>query len=317
MRLIKPSIEYVDMSGNPLNLIERAGRTCYKSEDKITDESAPWFVKGILQRGHEAMIEHCNFIMHLSGVADRDIRSLDWRPFIHLTPQTVSGNARAFRDMYRRYPSNWVLQEIIAYLRMQYPVLFEMQGVPPLSALTFQNIKPVDRPLSPEELLEHMVLCYRIICDRGVTHEIVRHRPPSYAQESTRYCNYKGGVQFIIPSWVDIEPGEYFISWCGVSGETTSFVPKSRGDGWWFWHCAIAERDYRKLIDNGWNPQQARSVLPNSLKTEIVMTCNLAEWKHFFSLRTAETAHPQMQEIAIPILEDMKTRVPKEVNIEP
>ncbi len=313
MKLIKPSIEYVDMSGDPLNLIERAGRTCYKSEDKITAESAPKFVQGLLNRGHEAMIEHTNFIVHLSGVADRDIRCLDWRKYVNLTPGVVSGNARAWRDMYKKYPTNWVLKEILGLLRSHCRILFEFDGL--VDVKSYGSVKFMDRPLSPEELLEHQCLCYRIICDRGVTHEIVRHRPPSYAQESTRYVNYKDGVVFIIPPWVEIEAGDYNVTWNGVYGETTSFIPKSRGDGWWFWHCAVAERDYGKLIDDGWKPQQARAVLPNCLKTEIVMTCNLAEWKHFFSLRTAETAHPQMREIAIPIMEDAKKRVPEVFNV--
>lgn len=193
MKLIKPSIEFLNMIDNPLEVIEKAGRTCYKSEDKITKVSAKEFVRKLLQRGHLAMIEHAS-------------------------------------------------------------------------------------------------MSYRVICDRGVTHEIVRHRLFSYAQESTRYCDYKNKpIQFIKPCW--FESSTSFSNIC------------------WEKHMSKAEEIYKKLRTEGWTPQQARSVLPNSLKTEIVITGNLREWLHFFKLRTAKTAHPQMQEIANMILIDARSRV--------
>jgi len=210
MKLIRPSVELLDVTKDPLKVIEHAGRTCYKSECKITDNSAEAFVQMILDRGHEAMIEHANMSM-------------------------------------------------------------------------------------------------RFVCDRGVTHEIVRHRLFSYAQESTRYCNYKGGVTFIIPNWIERIPSDtYSIGWNKKLGrcESHPFMDSTPSDNKimpehrWFWHMAIAERDYVRLLDEGWKPQQARSVLPNSLKTEIVVTGNLREWRHFFRLRCAKAAHPQMREVA-------------------
>ena len=213
MKLIKPSIEFLWTTESPLQTIERAGRTCYKSEDKITEESAPKFCQMLLDRGHEAMIEHAS-------------------------------------------------------------------------------------------------ASYRVICDRGVTHEIVRHRLFSYAQESTRYCNYKSGVTFIIPLWTGIGEGEYFIHWKNKLG-TTAWEPEGHGlDNRWFWSMALAERDYTRLLEEGWQPQQARTVLPNSLKTEIIITGNLREWRHFFKLRTAKAAHPQMQEVANMILADIRKKIP-------
>lgn len=215
MLLVKPSFEVLQMSD--INLIEIAGRTCYKSEDKITADSAGKFVKMLDEKKHHAMIEH-----------------------------------------------------------------------------SFASV--------------------RVICDRGVTHEIVRHRLFAFAQESTRYCNYgkAGQVKFIIPPWVKIEEGEYNPEWDGCLGDgRVDPFEHGSAESWWFWHCAVAERDYLKLLAHGWQPQQARSVLPNSLKTEIVISGNFREWKHFFSLRTATAAHPQMQEIAIPICEEFEKRIPE------
>jgi thymidylate synthase (FAD) len=153
-----------------------------------------------------------------------------------------------------------------------------------------------------ESVIEHSSATVRIICDRGVTHEIVRHRLASYSQESTRYCNYSGGVTFVIPPWVNIEPGEYSAD----NNEFDHHDPHGR----WAMAMLYSEEDYVTLLDCGWSPQQARSVLPNSLKTEIVMTANFREWRHFFSLRVSKAAHPQMRQIAMPLLTEFKERVP-------
>ena len=221
MKLVKPSIEFLNMTPEPLLSIERAGRTCYKSEDKITKGSAEAFVKMLLDKGHHAMIEHA-----------------------------------------------WA--------------------------------------------------SYKVICDRGVSHEIVRHRLFSYAQESTRYCNYKGGITFIIPPWINILSGEYFVGNVLESSrkkdERFREVYENLGHSGmiWYGHLCLAEIAYKDLVSSErkvqWSPQQARSALPNSLKTEIVITGNLREWMHFFKLRTAKTAHPQMQEIANMLLKDMQKR---------
>lgn len=143
-------------------------------------------------------------------------------------------------------------------------------------------------------VIEHESVTVRVICDRGVTHEIVRHRLASYTQESTRYCNYTKGK---------------------FGGEITVIEPcfwNEKDEKYQVWKRAViqTEKAYNKLIELGATPQEARSVLPNSLKTEIVMTMNLREWKHFFKLRTSEAAHPQMREIAIPLLNEFKKLIP-------
>lgn len=145
-----------------------------------------------------------------------------------------------------------------------------------------------------ESVLEHEKITVRFVCDRGVTHEIVRHRIASYSQESTRYCNYSkdkfgGEITFIRPCfWA--EDDEKFALW----KETMQSI----------------EDSYVKLISLGAKPEEARSILPNSVKTEIMVTMNLREWRHFFKLRTAERAHPQIREVAIHLLNELKGLVP-------
>lgn len=148
-----------------------------------------------------------------------------------------------------------------------------------------------------EAMLEHASVTVKFVVDRGISHELVRHRLASFAQESTRYCNYSkddfgSEITFIIPEYL-----EY------------------KSEGWNIWKESMkqAEDAYFKMLDFGLSPQQARAVLPNSLKTEVVMTANLREWRHFFKLRALGTTgkpHPQMLEVAVPLLKDMKNLIP-------
>lgn len=201
MKIIKPSYEILtpisDGGIKELQLIEKVGRTCYKSEDKITEdgESAKKFVKMLINHGHEAMIEH-------------------------------------------------------SFLSIKFTV------------------------------------------DRGVSHEIVRHRMASYAQESTRYCNYstgKFGNQITV-----IEP--YFFD--------------STEHAFWAHSVKEAEETYLYLLDKGASPQEARAVLPTSLKTDLIMSTNYREWRHFLRLRTAKDAHPQIREVCVPLLKDLQKQIP-------
>ncbi|GHU66704.1 thymidylate synthase [Clostridia bacterium] len=199
MRVIEPSFTILN---NPdgfaiLQSVERIGRVCYKSEDKISKNSCRTFVSSILKRGHESVLEH----------------------------------------------------EKISVL---------------------------------------------VICDRGVSHEIVRHRTASYSQESTRYCNYTNDkfgneLTFIKPFFWEEDSAAYQI-WLGT--------------------MQTIEESYFRLMETGATPEEARSILPNSLKTELVMSMNLREWRHFFRLRTSAASHPQMREIARPMLLAMKELVP-------
>ena len=199
MRIVSPGFEILTPvdSEAVLKHIELCGRTCYKSEKKISEESCRTFVQGIIKRGHEAVLEHFNITV-------------------------------------------------------------------------------------------------RFICDRGVSHEIVRHRLASYCQESTRYCNYakddfSSEITVIDPLYLEFGTDAYNI---------------------WKESCEAAEAAYFNLLNWGCSPQEARAVLPNSLKTEVVMTANLREWRHFFKLRCAPAAHPQMREIAIPLCKTLQKKLP-------
>jgi thymidylate synthase (FAD) len=199
MKIIKPSVEFI----TPLNgkvimeRLEECGRVCYKSEDSITEGSAEKFLKGIISRGHEAVLEHCSFTV-------------------------------------------------------------------------------------------------KFICDRGVSHEIVRHRLAAYCQESTRYCNYskdKYNNEITV-----IEP-------CYLTQGTETYAR-------WEKACIEAESAYFDLLNAGCSPQEARAVLPNSLKTELVMTADIREWRHFLRLRCSKAAHPQIREIATQLLEALQWDLP-------
>jgi len=202
VNIIEPYVE-VDKF-NPdgiLRALEFRGRRCYKSEDKITADSAEKFVRGTITRGHESVIEH----------------------------EKISVN---------------------------------------------------------------------FVIDRGVSHELVRHRLASFSQESTRYCNYgkQDEITVIRPFWVDMENGLAMIKQ----------TPSEK----WYLICRNAELAYLQLLKAGWSPQQARSVLPNSLKTEVETTFNLREWRHFFKVRAQAAAHPQMQQVAIPLLREFQKLLP-------
>lgn len=207
MKIINADVEFITpIDGETiLKRIEQCGRVCYKSEDKITEDSAEKFVANIIKRGHGAVLEHCSFTV-------------------------------------------------------------------------------------------------KFICDRGVSHEIVRHRLAAYCQESTRYCNYsKDGfgneITVIKPCfWNENEENN-------TNKSLTSYEM-------WVKSCAESEKSYFELLAMGATPQEARSVLPNSLKTEVVMTANLREWRHFFKLRCASAAHPQMREVAIKLLNKCKEQIP-------
>jgi len=170
-----------------------------------------------------------------------------------------------------------------------------------------------------EAMLEFSgMIIVKFICDRGISHELVRHRLSSFAQESTRYCNYGKDehISFIIPCWTDFEEGIYdykartFINDGMIHFHKGNEIQATTDHLTWLDVVAIAELTYNKLIKKGWNPQQARSVLPNSLKTEINVGANIREWRHIFKLRTAKAAHPQMRELMCPLLDEFKLKIP-------
>lgn len=217
----------------------------------------------------------------------------------------VSGNMRAWLEFFTLCCNNSVGVNTVlfdVFSQMRYFPIFEaiqkrLEENEELSYTTGGEVRELFyRDLSYEEMLVHYDFTVKFICDRGVSHEIVRHRVASYAQESTRYCNYSkgnvGDVTFIRPCF---------------------FTENSVEMDNWVDSCMKAEQLYKDFILIGRTPQEARSILPNSLKTEVVMTANLREWRHFLSLRACGSTgkpHPQMLEVAVPLLKELRERVP-------
>lgn len=271
MRLIKPSFEIIEQKpgiDGLLQHIERCGRTCYKSEDKITEDSAEKFVNMLVNRGHTAMVEHGTVYLKYDII---EHGSMNLPNKYHFNKYSVVTALHTY-----------------AYITTNYRVLLQNDW---LDDLKYQC-----------EPTEHHVkrVTVKFVCDRGVSHEFVRHRVFSFAQESTRYCNYskdKFGKEctFIIPSWLDIPR-----AWARNNDwkEVDSFLHA----------LEIAENQYFDLLNLGWIAQQARAVLPNSLKTELIMTGTIEQWEGFFKLRCAKDAHPQARELAVPLYEEFVKR---------
>ena len=270
MKLIKPSVEIIKQEKYDLlhvfKFIELAGRTCYKSENKITEDSASEFVDRMVKSGHGSMLEH--------GTV-----------YLTIPNKNVSRSLLIYNYEMNPY-SKVIWTNDNVYITTNYRVIIENNWNDHLEYIT-----------SPTEFHVKRTTV-KFICDRGVSHEFVRHRVFSFAQESTRYCNYtkdkfNNQLTFIIPCWIkDIKEGDFYKFIEYYSGDIAS----SRE---WYATCLNAERRYFRLIENdNWKPQQARSVLPNSLKTELIMTGFDSDWQHFFELRCAANAHPQAKELA-------------------
>jgi len=312
MRIIKPYAKICFNNYRPQNemespdievysKIEEIGRVCYKSEDRITDTSHINFIRGLLSRGHGSVIEHHVFVLKVRPVLYDNIRTLnpkylnfteEFDKVYHAKRLLISGSARAFKDLFIKTKSQFALIPI-EYLRQQYPLLFEdiitddSVKVDKFDAFIERELTSydVDR-LYPKEKLKHKFITVRFVCDRGVSHEIVRHRPCSFSMESTRYCNYSK----------DDDSGS------GITYIEPLFYPS----GWkrfvWKVSCKVSEWSYMiltKVLKS--TPQEARSILNNSLKTEIIVTTNLEEWELFFMLRDDKAAHPQMREVTKPL----------------
>jgi len=301
MKIIKPSVEFLGEVptdyDNVLKFIEAAGRTCYKSEDKITGTSAESFVKRLIKAGHLAMVEHSNFVVRCEWVWGVSIDRLVVVAGKYLTVATdkkyiyIGGNLTA-----------WVQQgNIVGWqtslfdpFRKMYSELFSISS----NQLLYCGWQVCPHDEIPKELHRYSA---RLICDRGVSHELVRHRPTamdwyseftdsplpvaihkfldaSFAQESTRYVNYGGkDMEFIEPTGFD--DWSHILKWTFHDG------------------CRGAELRYKSMLRYGAKPQQARAVLPNALKTEIVVTADAAEWAHIKNLRTDTAAHPDMRRV--------------------
>jgi len=276
MKIIKPSVEFygavpTDYEG-ALRFIEKAGRTCYKSEYKITPDSAGKFVRKLIKAGHLAMVEHSNMVVKKPF----DIYSPPDYPteFKYLNVLLDKGFVYIGGNLTSWYYLGQQLEwdaEFVRPFEEMYGELFGLKADE--NSYSRWNICPHDE--IPKAIHRYSA---KFICDRGVSHELVRHRPCSFAQESTRYVNYAGKqMEFIEPTDYDYWP----------PGAAEQFE----------WCCKDEEWRYGELLKAGLKPQQARAVLPNALKTEIVVTADAAEWNHIRKLRTAPSAHPDMQRV--------------------
>lgn len=284
MKLIESSVQIIEEK-DPYKMIELAGRTCYKSEDKITENSAKEFVDRMIKLGHGAMLEHGTIYLTIDG-EDPNLSKIQSNPHtkVNLVPYEVltEGN---YTISYK------------AYITTNLRVLVENN----LKELLCYQVEPTEH--------HEKRITAKFICDRGVSHEFVRHRVFSFAQESTRYCDYSkdkfgNDITYIIPSWLDLPEGKYSNwdnDWCDVS-ELKLLYPEvdnlSDPANCFLQSIKNAEYYYFMLINRGWKPQQARQVLPNATKIELVMTGFESDWEHFFELRCSGAAHPDAKKLA-------------------
>ena len=266
MRLIKPSFSiwgHENTLEGIYKQIERVGRVCYKSEDKISENTYKDFVDRMIKSGHGAMLEH--------GTVYLMAKTKSVNYYIH--PE--DGECEEYNPLEKYYQNKYSYindDDTNLYVTTNLRVLIENGWMDDLKYIC-----------EPTEYHGKRVTVH-FVCDRGVSHEFVRHRVFSFAQESTRYCNYSkdkfnNECTFIQPPWLD-------------DIETNSDFKDS---------LEHSEAAYFALIKRGWKPQQARNVLPDALKTELVMTGFASDWEHFFKLRDAGSAHPQARELAHPL----------------
>lgn len=290
MKLIKQSFEIWEQPAGLEGVykqIERVGRVCYKSEDKITEDSAKPFVDRMIKSGHGAMLEHGTVYLYIrrKGNESLEVDRYLMSPYSKVT--------------FRQFPNS---RDMEIYITTNLRVLVENGWLDDLKYIC-----------GPTEYHERRVTVH-FVCDRGVSHEFVRHRVMSFAQESTRYCNYskdKFGNEliFIKPCWFDsslIDDTGHWDANTFYRMPTQSIVEDA-----FLGTLLSAEKSYFHLLEYGWKPQEARAVLPNSLKTELIVTGFTSDWNHFFDLRARGTTgapHPQAKELAEPLMKEFITR---------
>lgn len=280
---------------------------CYKSEGNQAEGSARKFVKMIIGRGHESVLEHAAIALMVSDDVYEHILRLEHREFLNLTDGDVgpiiSANVHAWRDMFRtdKYRNDPYLWSILNHLRYKFPIFFEDlpkgDGGWPSDVTNINSLaKVVWEHMSIPERIYHEYMTIRIICNRGVTHEWVRsRRQSSYSQESTRYCNYSANKYGSEITYIDYE--EYLAS----PEEDLKDIEEVH---------ELCEEKYNRLIGRGNKPQIARNVLPIDLKTEMIITYPLFQWQYLLKLRTTKFVHPQFREISIPLLKAAKKEKP-------
>lgn len=307
MHVIPPSFEVLDnLDKESLAVrIEFCGRICYKSEDKIDRESALPFVTKMAEHGHNSVLEMGVVTLQVENLSERQMTDffLTQPRYLHIDRNNknllVTGSVRAFRELLMFHPDCAVVAAMCGFLNEEHPYFFST--ILPKNGMRNSDKEVIVRQLKLTEvdtlpietLRKHRHIAVKFIVNRAITHEIVRHRPCSFLQESQRYCRYSDDkfgseVTFIKPLFFEEESPEYRI-----------------------WKTAMidTERMYLQLLETS-TPQAARTVLPNSCKTELIVYANLKEWNHIFKLRTTKAAEPTMREVMIPLQHNFKLRFP-------
>ena len=331
MQIIQPSVELWKHNIHPYMFMEKVGRVCYKSEDKIDDGSAVKMMSALKKSKHYAILEHEHlyfemserfmngFLADMKYIADATYENP--LKYFNITNDTkfdlyvLSGSFRSFIELFEKGYEGFTLDTILCNLQNSYSLMFgdNKANIAKCSKFDCELITRQEFEERYEEypdvLHNHLIHTFKFICDRGVTHELVRHRPASFAQESTRYCNY--GSDKFDNEITFIEP--FFFTPDGVRVSTENW---SERYGAWRYACEVAEESYIRILNDGGTPQEARTVLPNSLKTELVITATEKEWQHMINLRylgTTGAPHPQAKEVmalAVPyIKEETNNRV--------
>ena len=303
MRLIKQGFEIIEQPSRlegMYKMIEMAGRTCYKSEDKITETSAKEFVDRMIKSGHEAMLEHGTVYLDMPNSAG----NYDLVPFFASNPYSELIVAPLEDRVHNYVTTNF--RVIIENFAEEY--------IPDILQYWCE----------PTEYHEKRYTVKWTI-DRVTGESFLRHRVFSFARESTRYCNYSkdkfgNEITFIIPCWLDVPEGKYtnIAKQSNEDGEykqimihennTNAYPLTTTPEGRFLWNCYWDEHDYFDLLNYGWKPQQARQVLPFSVSSPLVMTGFASDWLHFFDLRCDSHAHPQAREIATALKEEFIKR---------
>ena len=281
MLLIKPSVEIIT-EPDMFKRIEIAARTCYKSEDKTTDGSAAKMVQNLIKRGHESPLEHSNIVIRCDATAGEFlIELIEGYTLVTHIPHFIktdvmntneylfAGNLRAWRSIVKYYYGVGVLYQMFN----DRPGFEDIKMAP--NRTDYGSFSFIDPPPDNPAL---NIITAGFVCDRGVSHELVRHRLLAISQESSRYCNYGGGVTFIEPWW-----------WPQQESSDTALMRMA---------MQASEDAYVSLINSGSSPQKARAVLLNMLKTEVVATGTVEYWKTcVLPLRLSKAAHPDIRRV--------------------
>ena len=283
MKIIEPSAAIIEKELAGLSIcqrIDRCASVCYQRPPKPTEEEAQAFCRKLIESGHLPALEFATIHLAMPYNYEEDFLGCKYlRAEYSLSGDfIVSGSVRAFVEV----DINDATTEFLAH---HFPLFFQSEDQEELDGTDF--VSDIDFATTTEVPWQHRHAAVRVICSRAISHQLVRHRPCSFLQESQRYCRYGDEVTFIRPEWAD--------------GEWALFKAQ----------CETSEMMYRVRIAKGLSPQQARGVLPNDTKTELIMYASLPEWRHIFKLRCAKAADQEARRVMLPLREQFRREYPE------